>query len=243
MPFLFRFRETVASLPSLGILLLLIFVGISKTPTISLPRDDSLVQIALVAPEPVVAPKPVPVVPAPESIARPVVIPPVMPSRPVAPTRPAMSAAPSAVASELPVVATPSKAIAQAVAPVVQAEPVVAAPAAVVPTTVAVKARAVSPDAEYIATLRAHLNRIKRYPTGREASQLRPQGKVRVWFVLRRDGSVVEVGLEQSSNSMLLDDAARKTINRATFAPFPEASWPDATSHRFSAELEFVPAA
>ncbi|MFT5588437.1 MAG: protein TonB [Bradyrhizobium sp.] len=242
MPFLFRFRETVASLPSLGILLLLIFVGISKTPTISLPHDESLVQIALVAPEPVVAPKPVPVVPAPEPIARPVVIPPVTPSRPVAPTRPAMAAAPSIVASELPVVATSSKAIAQAVAPVVQAEPVVVAPAAV-PATVAVKARAVSPDAEYIATLHAHLNRIKRYPTGREASQLRPQGKVKIWFVLRRDGSVVDVGLEQSSNSMLLDDAARKTINRATFAAFPEASWADEASHRFSAELEYVPAA
>ena len=242
MPFFFRFRDIVASLPSLAILLLLILVGMSKTPKIVRSHDDALVQIALVAPEPVVVPKPVPV-PPPVSIPRPVVIPPVTPPRPVAPARPATPAVASTVPSEVPVLSTPSKVIAQAVAPVAVAEPVVAAKVAVVPAEVAVKARAVSPDAEYIATLHAHLNRIKRYPTGREASQLRPHGKVKVWFVLRRDGSVVEVGLEQSSNSMLLDDAARKTINRATFAAFPEASWAGEASHRFSAELEYVPAA
>ncbi|EGF32454.1 Ferric siderophore transport system, periplasmic binding protein TonB [Oxalobacteraceae bacterium IMCC9480] len=235
MPFFFRFRDTVASLPSLGILLLLILVGMSKTPTIARPHDDSLVQIALITAEPVVVPKPVPVVPtpAPTSTPRPVVIP------PVAPPRPSMPVAASAVASELPALPMPSKTI----APVVPAEPVAVVPPVAVPAAVAVKARAVSPDAEYIAAVRAHLNRIKRYPTGREASQLRPQGKVRIWFVLQRDGSVVDVGLEQSSNSMLLDDAARKTINRATFAAFPEASWAGESSHRFSAELEFVPAA
>ena len=238
-PFFFRFRDTVATLPSLGILLLLILVGMSKTPAISPPHDESLVQIALVAPEPVVP------APAPAPIPRPVVTPPVIPpvTPPVTPARPATPTLASAAPSELPVIFAPSKATAQAVAPVVPAEPAVVTKAAVVPTEVAVKARAVSPDADYIATLHAHLNRIKRYPTGREASQLRPVGKVKLWFVLRRDGSVVEVGLEQSSNSMLLDDAARKTINRATFAAFPEASWAGETSHRFSAELEFVPAA
>jgi protein TonB len=233
MPFFFRFRDTVASLPSLGILLMLILVGMSKAPTISLPHDDSLVQIALVTAEPVVVPKPVPVVPAPTPTPRPVVIPPVAPPRSAAPV------VASAVATELPALPMPSKTI----SPVVPAEPVAVAPPVAVPAAVAVKARAVSPDAEYIAAVRAHLNRIKRYPTGREASQLRPQGKVRIWFVLQRDGSVVDVGLEQSSNSMLLDDAARKTINRATFAAFPEASWAGESSHRFSAELEFVPAA
>jgi protein TonB len=247
MPFFFRFRDTVASLPSLGILLLLIVIGMSKTPKIVLPHDDSLVQIALVAPEPVVVPKPVPVVPAPAPppvpIPRPVVIPPVTPPRQVAPTRPATPAVASAVPSEVPVLSLPSKTIAQTVAPVAPSAPAVVTPAAVVPTAVAVKARAVSPDADYIATLHAHLNRIKRYPTGREASQLRPHGKVKVWFVLRRDGSVADVGLEQTSNSMLLDDAARKTINRATFAAFPEASWAGEASHRFSAELDYVPAA
>jgi TonB family protein len=93
-----------------------------------------------------------------------------------------------------------------------------------------------------VAKLRAHLNSIKRYPTGREASQLKPQGKVRVWFVLRRDGSVVDLGIDESSNSMLLDDAARKTINRAAFTAFPEGSWSGANTHRFTADLEFIPA-
>ncbi|WP_395822510.1 TonB family protein [Collimonas sp.] len=87
------------------------------------------------------------------------------------------------------------------------------------------------------------MNSIKRYPTGREASQQKPQGKVKVWFVLKRDGSLVEQGIEESSNSMLLDDAARKTINRATFSAFPESSWAGEATHRFNAELEFIPGA
>jgi protein TonB len=98
-------------------------------------------------------------------------------------------------------------------------------------------------EAGYVSKVRAHLNSIKRYPTGREASQQRPQGKVKVWFVLNRDGSLVEQGIEESSNSMLLDEAARKTINRAAFPAFPETSWAGEATRRFSAELEFVPGA
>ena len=60
-------------------------------------------------------------------------------------------------------------------------------------------------------------------------------------IVIERDGSVVDSGIESSSNSMLLDDAARKTINRAAFAPFPEDSYKGESTHRFTADLEFIP--
>nr|WP_274377037.1 TonB family protein [Collimonas fungivorans] len=83
---------------------------------------------------------------------------------------------------------------------------------------------------------------MKRYPSGREASQLRPEGTVKIWFVLRRDGSLADSGIEQSSNSTLLDEAARKTVGRATFIGFPEPFMADQETHRFSVDLQFRPA-
>ena len=64
---------------------------------------------------------------------------------------------------------------------------------------------AVSLENNYIASVRATLNANKRYPTGREASLQRPSGKVKVWFVLLRNGSLQEAGIDESSNSIILD--------------------------------------
>jgi protein TonB len=76
---------------------------------------------------------------------------------------------------------------------------------------------------------------------GRTRGQhLAPARQVRVWFVLKRDGSVVDSGIESSSNSMLLDDAARKTINRAASRPSRKRAT-RARAHRFTADLEFIP--
>lgn len=242
-PLLYRFRQTAAGLPALLMLALLIAAGIRTVATVQQHHDDAPVQISLVsnAPEPVplpiTAPPPKPVPPA---VVKPLMAPPVIPPTP-RPPAPAVStmtptirsnpefaaAAPAAKALEAPAVT----------APAVTATP---APAAAAPAPVA--ARPHNAEAEYIARLRAHLNSIKRYPTGREASLQRPQGKVRVWFVLKRDGSLVDAGIEESSNSMLLDDAARKTINRSNFSGFPESSWAGENTHRFTAELEFIPA-
>jgi protein TonB len=96
-------------------------------------------------------------------------------------------------------------------------------------------------EGDYVAKVRGYLNASKRYPTGREASLQHPRGTVKVWFILRRDGSLVDSGIDESSNSMLLDDAARKTISRATYPAFPDSSWAGEATHRFTTELEFIP--
>jgi len=93
----------------------------------------------------------------------------------------------------------------------------------------------------YIASVRATLNANKRYPTGREASLQRPSGKVKLWFVLARNGSLQEAGIEESSNSIILDNAALSTVRRTTYAPWPEGSWPSQPQHKFSVTLDFVP--
>ena len=87
---------------------------------------------------------------------------------------------------------------------------------------------------------RAYLNSIKRYPTGREASIQRPEGKVVVWVVLRRDGSVVDAGIEDSSNSILIDNAGLSTVKRGTLPPF-EGAFGNEETHRFTVSLEFKP--
>lgn len=99
----------------------------------------------------------------------------------------------------------------------------------------------VSLENNYIASVRATLNANKRYPTGREASLQRPSGKVKVWFLLSRNGSLLEAGIDESSNSIILDNAALSTVRRTSYAPWPESSWPNMAQHKFTVTLDFVP--
>lgn len=228
MPFLYRFRDAVASLPSLLILAVLIITGLQKTLQIIQPQEESIVQINLAEPEPI-SDTPIPTQPVEEHLPQPITK---QSSSPVIEHNEAPTSNPDMVATSPP--------------PPPVAHPAAAAPAPAItsPTqaTEAVKPNNVTIEASYVAQLRAHLNSIKRYPTGREASQQKPRGKVKVWFILNRNGSVADQGIEETSNSMLLDDAARKTINRSSFSSFPESGWPGEATHRFSAELEFIPA-
>jgi protein TonB len=54
-------------------------------------------------------------------------------------------------------------------------------------------APALNIENNYISSVRNTLNANKRYPTGREASLQRPSGKVKIGFVLLRNGSLVEL--------------------------------------------------
>jgi periplasmic protein TonB len=120
-------------------------------------------------------------------------------------------------------------------APVAQATPEIPKPAAPqVPASVSL-------ENNYIASVRSTLNANKRYPTGREASLQRPAGKVKIAFVLARNGSLVEASVEESSNSIILDNAALATVRRTNYAPWPDGSWPSQSQHKFTVSLDFVP--
>ena len=99
----------------------------------------------------------------------------------------------------------------------------------------------VSLENNYIVSVRATLNANKRYPTGREASLQRPSGKVKLWFVLARNGSLQDAGIDESSNSIILDNAALSTLRRTTYTPWPEGSWASQSQHKFTVILDFVP--
>ncbi len=93
----------------------------------------------------------------------------------------------------------------------------------------------------FVGRIHAALEANKRYPTGREASQQRPTGIVKVWFVLSRSGALIDCGVAEPSPSILLDKAALSTVRRASFPAMPEDAWPGQEQHRFSAQLEFMP--
>jgi protein TonB len=99
----------------------------------------------------------------------------------------------------------------------------------------------VSLENNYIVSVRATLNANKRYPTGREASLQRPSGKVKLWFVLARNGALQDAGIDESSNSIILDNAALSTLRRTTYAAWPEGSWASQSQHKFTVTLDFVP--
>ena len=156
------------------------------------------------------------------------------------PLTPRTDSAPPPVVPELP-----APILAPAAAPPPAKDipvPQVATPAALVAAPVdAGKAQVASLEGEYVGKVRAMLNTTKRYPTGRQASQTRPQGRVKVWFTLSRQGALLDAGMLESSNNNLLDDAALATVRRGSYPPFPNDTWPGQEQHKFSAEIEFKP--
>ncbi len=171
-----------------------------------------------------------------------------MPAPPApAPTAPSVKPREVAAAPLPTPLPTANTAVAEAMTPApLRATTPAAAPAAPMVTTPPApppeppKPASATLEADFIARVRSLLNAAKRYPTGREASMQRPQGKARVWFTLTRNGSLVDSGVQDSSNSLLLDGAALATVRRAAFSAFPPEAWPGQEQHRFSADLEFL---
>jgi len=179
--------------------------------------------------QPVVPPPPQPPQPQPQPVVQTSdKLPQTVPLEPTAPP-------PAAAANPLPASApeTPPAVVQKTSAapptPVVSAAP---PPVVQPPVTPA-------PNGVYEAQLLAQLERIKRYPTSREARQTHPQGVVRVWLLIARDGRLLDSGIAQSSGSNLLDGEALRTLRAATYPPFPEASFAGEASHRFSAGLKY----
>jgi len=226
MDVLYRGRDWVAGLPSFLLVLALMLFSIHTLE----PRKKEVplyspVQISLTA-----APEPAPPQVPEQKIAEPKPEP-VKPAPPQPVTK--------AVAAPAPVGET-----ATAPAPSAPPAPAQKSTQAAPETPAPPPPPRVSQNTEnsFIARVRAYLESVKRYPTGREASSMRPRGKTRVWFVLTRSGEATEAGIEDSSGALLLDNAALATVRRGRFPAFPDDAWPGKSTYRFTAELDFVPA-
>jgi protein TonB len=225
-------RHNVSSVVSLCM------VGVIWLMTQSiLPLQRSLseepMELSLLSPEPmkpVIQPQPTPLQPIKPLLKspQPATVSPVvaaLPTTSVAPSAPNSTNEPAKIEAPRPIQA----------APAVPTPPV---PEAVKPAPPPLSANI---ETVYVSSVRALLNANKRYPTGREASLQRPSGKAVVWFVLNRNGSLQDAGIEDTSNSILLDNAALSTVRRTSYTPWPEGSWPGQNQHRFTVTLDFVP--
>jgi protein TonB len=214
-------RDQVSRLAALLVVGILLSPLLKYRPTLKAKPADSpiLVQLSMPTEDP-------------EPVVRPQAAPP-PPARTPSPQRQASPVTPSATETPVPS-ATPPAAQLPVATPAVLAPPVPSpAPPQVNHST--------SVEDGYVASVRSYLNGIKRYPTGREASIQRPRGKARIWFVLGRDGRLLAAGINESSDSLLLDRTALGTVQRGGFPAFPEAAWSGQGSHRFTVDLEFIP--
>ena len=96
-----------------------------------------------------------------------------------------------------------------------------------------------SAAASYEVQLLAYLERIKRYPTSREARLSQPQGVVKLWLEISRNGALIGAGILHSSGSNLLDSEALRTVRTAQLPPFSELAFGGEASHRFSVSLKY----
>ena len=92
---------------------------------------------------------------------------------------------------------------------------------------------------KYETYVLSYLEKNKRYPTSREARQSRPEGIVKIYLDLNRQGLVIGYGVLQSSGSNLLDAEAIKTVKYGSFPAFPENTFSGQDSHRFVANLKY----
>ena len=230
-------RHNVSSVVSLSMVGAIWFMTQSIVP-MQRSLSEEPMELSLLTPEPV---KPV--------IQPPASPPPVQPPKPtitpakLAPTPPPLAtpAAVTPLAAPATTSAPTETARVDAIRPVQAAPAVTAAPVAETVKTHAPPPSSAAVENAYVVNVRALLNANKRYPTGREASLQRPSGKAVVWFVLNRNGTLQEAGIDGSSNSILLDNAALSTVRRTSYTPWPEGSWPGQSHHRFTVTLDFIP--
>ena len=247
MEILYRARNWVASAPTV----LVVATALVLT-TVSLPKPvkepvKTPVKIQLTAlpeppppepppPQPPAPPPPVPVPPAP---APPMPAPPVpVPPKPVAPpkpiARPKPADRPAPVTEPTPEVAASAPATAPTTAPAAPAT----APAAPAPAAPAKSTNASAEDA-YVARVRADIEANKHYPNGKEARLARPHGDVEVWFRLDRSGAVKEAGVQTSSGSLILDQAALALVRGGNYPAFTADIYSGAAEHRFVVTLSY----
>lgn len=223
----YRYRDWLAALPATALAAVLLAGGMRAVKPLK-PRYDEPVKLQVIEVPPPLPPAPPQ--PAPRK-TNPEPQPKVQPVRKPQP-QPTVDPTPQPIQSP-PARPAPAKQ---------DAAPTPVAPPSAPPSTPVPAVPKGDAEAEFVAKVRAYLNAVKRYPTGREASLQRPAGTVKVWFVLKRDGTVVDMGIEESSNSTLLDQAARKSVALGQFPAFPEAFLPGEPQHRFVVDLQFKPA-
>lgn len=246
IPLIDRLNNERHKLSGLGSLLL-VFVVFSMAQSLQRPAElvaREAIELTTTLIEPLIKQTQA-IPPEPKAVAQPKTATPSVapaPSEPIKDRSPvdAVKPAPAPAAPAAPAPLPPAPPQALPPPPSLPAASVVQAQEAPKPSPPQAPA-SLSLENNYIASIRATLNSNKRYPTGREASLQRPSGKVKLWFVLNRNGLLQEAGIDESSNSIILDNAALATVRRTSYLAWPEGSWPTQSQHKFTVTLDFFP--
>jgi periplasmic protein TonB len=217
---LYNQRDPISWGSTLLMGLSVIGLGLMWPPSLPKTIKQEMMAVLEAAPQPAAPTRPAPakvlatpiraVVPTPANPA------PLHPTAESAQAAPMAAHAPSAAAAAAPLQPTPSP------APADEAKAVRAAKAST-----------------YEALLLAYLERIKRYPTSREARISKPQGVVKLWLVISRQGDLLEAGVANSSGSNLLDSEALRTVRSGRFPTFPDEAFDGESKHRFTVNLKY----
>ena len=218
----FHHRDKAAAFAALllaGLLVLLQGVFVLHQLATHPPMQVRLVDL----PKPVVPPPPPPK-PEPMPPTPPHLVTPHVPRQPVspAPVTPSPVPMPSSV-----VAATPSP---------VQA-PVTASAAPAAPPAPQGPTEDLAGEEAFAAGVRASIEEQKTYPMA--ARQMGMSGTVDIRYVISRSGKLLSAEVAESSGSPLLDRAALRAVQQASFNPMKAGFWPGQAQKEFHTKVVF----
>ncbi|KHT42860.1 energy transducer TonB [Pectobacterium brasiliense] len=242
---LYRSRHAISWLPLPVFATCLFFASQQPPLKVQQQYDETAMALTLAEPEPIPQPEPIPE-PEPEPVPQPepepeptpvndpdpiIEAPPVTPPKPEVKPKPKPEVKPKAETKPKP---TPTPAKPTAPRPEAPAKrPTPAAPSAPSVNVAAL-------ENSYAQALRAQLEQTKRYPTGRQASLERPEGRVEVWLEVDRTGRVIDSGISSKARSMLLNRAAQASLQSIKqVRAFPADAFAGQNTKRFLATFDY----
>ncbi|MCL6327288.1 energy transducer TonB [Pectobacterium polaris] len=235
MYLLYRSRHAISWLPLPVFATCLFFASQQPPLKVQQQYDETVMALTLAELEPIPQLEPIPEpepVPQPEPEPEPIPVnepDPIIEAPPVTPPKPEVK--PKAETKPKPV-ATPAKPTTP------RPEAPAKRPAPATPSAPSVNVAAL--ENSYAQALRAQLEQTKRYPTGRQASLERPEGRVEVWLEVDRTGRVIDSGISSKARSMLLNRAAQASLQSIKqVRAFPADAFAGQNTKRFLATFDY----
>ncbi|MFJ5508729.1 energy transducer TonB family protein [Pectobacterium jejuense] len=237
MYLLYRSRHAISWLPLPVFATCLFFASQQPPLKVQQQYDETVMALTLAEPEPIPQPEPIPEpepepVPQPEPEPEPIPVnepDPIIEAPPVTPPKPEVKPKAEAKPKPAPTPAKPTTPRPEAPAK---------RPAPAAPSAPSVNVAAL--ENSYAQALRAQLEQTKRYPTGRQASLERPEGRVEVWLEVDRTGRVIDSGISSKARSMLLNRAAQASLQSIKqVRAFPADAFAGQNTKRFLATFDY----
>ncbi|AIA69821.1 TonB-like protein [Pectobacterium atrosepticum SCRI1043] len=243
---LYRSRHAISWLPLPVFATCLFFASQQPPLKVQQQYDETVMALTLAEPEPIPQPEPLPepkpvLQPKPEPEPIPVdepdpiiEAPPVIPPKPEVKPKPKPEVKPKAETKPKPTPAQAKPTAPRPEVPIKRSAPTTNA----APSAPSVNVAAL--ENSYAQALRAQLEQTKRYPTGRQASLERPEGRVEVWLEVDRTGRVINSGINSKAPNMLLNRAAQASLQSIKqVRAFPADAFAGQSTKRFLATFDY----